>query len=351
MFKAGERGLGYYFDGPDDDHDHAHPQEEEEEGVGSRHAQALAAVGKEAGALEEELTQGRPWMLKGEASRHTRPANALLELSLDFEQATKQAPLVTQELTDSLEEMIRKRCVEQRWEDVVRQAPASGGKERRKEEEVSTEKSKLGLGHLYAQHYATTVLGAAQEESLPKEHAAVNELMGRVCERLDALSNFHFTPKTRVSEVTVTPNVASIAMEEVLPLSVSAAQLHTPNEVYKMKGQEQALKAPSELTQAERHAKRLNKKRKNKKNIQAESARARAEGREAVAQYKTGRSATHKHSSLPGPEGGSEAKMGKSTTLFRALQEEALGAVRGLKAASSSLADKTRPRSAAPLKL
>eukprot|EP00961_Rhodomonas_salina_P090036 1210860-Rhodomonas_salina.1 len=60
-------------------------------------------------------------------------------------------------------------------------------------------------------------------------------------------------------------------MEEVLPLSVSAAQLHTPNEartslravgahaggdvcggctqVYKMKGQEQALKAPSELTQ------------------------------------------------------------------------------------------------------
>eukprot|EP00960_Hanusia_phi_P010594 310785-Hanusia_phi.AAC.1 len=46
--------------------------------------------------------------------------------------------------------------------------------------------------------------------------------------QLDVLSNFHFTPKLVLDDLTVRPNVPAISMEEVVPLASSSHQLQAP---------------------------------------------------------------------------------------------------------------------------
>lgn len=50
----------------------------------------------------------------GEANAKSRPVNSLLEEDLDFEHRGKQVPVVTEETTKSLEEMIKKRILDVR---------------------------------------------------------------------------------------------------------------------------------------------------------------------------------------------------------------------------------------------
>jgi len=51
-------------------------------------------------ALEEKNLSMRDWTLMGEADAKKRPANSLLEVHLDYDHATKQTPVVTQEMTE-----------------------------------------------------------------------------------------------------------------------------------------------------------------------------------------------------------------------------------------------------------
>ena len=44
----------------------------------------------------------KPWQLTGEVSSKQRPLNSLLEATLDFEQATKAAPAITEEVSHGL---------------------------------------------------------------------------------------------------------------------------------------------------------------------------------------------------------------------------------------------------------
>lgn len=59
--------------------------------------------------LEEENIGEKPWMLRGEVTAKSRPMNSLLEQDVDFEHASRAAPLITEEVTESLESLIRQR--------------------------------------------------------------------------------------------------------------------------------------------------------------------------------------------------------------------------------------------------
>lgn len=90
-------------------------------------------------------------MLKGEITSKSRPENSTLEADIDYERQIPSAPLITTESNLSLEEMIKKRILEESWDDVVRMKVEQ--KKERELAEVSQEKSKLGLGEIYEKEY------------------------------------------------------------------------------------------------------------------------------------------------------------------------------------------------------
>ena len=61
----------------------------------------------------------------------SRPLNSALEVDLDFETAVRPPPAPTEAATASLEDLIRARCAERRWDDVPRVAPPAPEVKRR----------------------------------------------------------------------------------------------------------------------------------------------------------------------------------------------------------------------------
>jgi U3 small nucleolar RNA-associated protein MPP10 len=291
--------------------------------------------------LERTNIEGKAWFLQGEVSSTKRPANSLLEVPLDFDHATKQVPVVTQELTDSLEEMIRQRCIDLKWDDPVRKAPPDAKRQKRELEEVDTEKSSKGLGDIYAAEYARTILGVKDDDVEAAKRQEVEALFAKVCNRLDALSNFHFTPKVVADEIAIKPNVPAIQMEEKIPMGVSQEQVTAPQDVLKPKGKDSDLIAEAEMTKEDRNKRRNNKKRRHKENMKKKNAALRAQGLDVpiptkLPTLKGGKVEKAGKGKGKGETagGGTEVKTGayaKSSTLFRALQEEALGTIAGWK--------------------
>ena len=75
------------------------------------------------------------------------------------------------------------------------------------------------------------------EEAKRKE---VEALFAKVCNRLDAMSNFHFTPKAAVTEIAIKPAVPAIQMEETIPMGVAEEQTTAPQDVLKATRSEHA---------------------------------------------------------------------------------------------------------------
>ena len=102
---------------------------------------------REMAEIEKDLVAQKSWELRGEVKATDRPENSLLEVYVDVEKASKPAPIVTQEYTNTLEEMIIRRIMEQSFDDVVpKLAPVE--KPVGDLPEVSQEKSKEGLAEV-----------------------------------------------------------------------------------------------------------------------------------------------------------------------------------------------------------
>lgn len=222
--------------------------------------------------LEKAALSEKPWQLSGEVSAQARPENSMLEEDVEFEQASRMAPAVTEETTLQLEDIIKQRIKDQAFDDVVRkEKPKEEVFEYKKRLTLDHEKSKLSLAEVYEQEYIKKIQQKTEEEENPA-HVEIQKLMDTLFLKLDALSNFHFTPKPPVPEVKVVSNLPSIAMEEVAPVSVSDATLLAPEEI-KEKSKAGDLLGDSEKTTTDKKRERRHKKKVKRLKIKEKETR------------------------------------------------------------------------------
>uniref|UniRef100_A0A672Q685 U3 small nucleolar ribonucleoprotein protein MPP10 n=1 Tax=Sinocyclocheilus grahami TaxID=75366 RepID=A0A672Q685_SINGR len=222
--------------------------------------------------LENAALSEKPWQLTGEVSAQTRPENSMLEEDVAFDQASRMAPAITEETTLQLEEIIKQRIKDQVWDDVVRkEKPKEEVFEYKKRLTLDHEKSKLSLAEVYEQEYIKQTQEKKEEEENPA-HIEIQKLMDTLFLKLDALSNFHFTPKPHIPEVKVVSNLPSITMEEVAPVNASDATLLAPEEI-KEKNKAGDVLGDTEKTTTDKKRERRKKKKLKRLKIQEREKR------------------------------------------------------------------------------
>ncbi|XP_072258389.1 U3 small nucleolar ribonucleoprotein protein MPP10 [Pyxicephalus adspersus] len=209
--------------------------------------------------LQKQMLEEKSWQLSGEVTAQKRPENSLLSESLVFDHASRTAPTVTEETTLQLEDIIKQRIKDQVWDDVVRkEKPKEDAFEYKKKLTLDHDKSKQSLAEIYEQEYLKLNQKKVEEEENPK-HVEIQKFMDSLFLKLDALSNFHFTPKPPVPEIKVVSNLPAISMEEVAPVGVSEATLLAPEEV-KEKNKAGDIKTNAEKTSTDKKRERRQKK-------------------------------------------------------------------------------------------
>ena len=248
----------------EDDGEDGEAEEEGEEGEGrlSEFQLQQRRLRKKIAAMEDASVAAKPWQMRGEVTSKQRPHNSLLEETLEFKQATKAAPVATEEQSRSIEDIIKARIKDELWDDVVRKQAIQPTKFKPKPTEISTEKSTEGLGDVYAREYERQVLGAKPEDEVNKAHEAARQLFAKLSARLDQLTSFHFVPKPFAgTEATVRANVPAISLEEKTPVAMASSTTLAPEEVFGAKRKDKQLADRDELSQPERKALRQQKKR------------------------------------------------------------------------------------------
>ncbi|MCI10150.1 U3 small nucleolar ribonucleoprotein MPP10-like [Trifolium medium] len=62
--------------------------------------------------MEKANVEPKTWTMQGEVTAANRPVGSALEANLDFEHNVRPTPVITEEVTASIEEMIQKRIIE-----------------------------------------------------------------------------------------------------------------------------------------------------------------------------------------------------------------------------------------------
>ncbi|NXP50140.1 MPP10 protein, partial [Heliornis fulica] len=229
-------------------------------------------MSKKIRSLEEELLEEKPWQLKGEVTGQKRPENSLLEETVLFDHAVRMPPVITEETTFQLEDIIKQRILDEAWDDVVpKEKPKEEAFEYKKRITLDHEKSKLSLAEIYEQEYLKLHQQKTEEEENP-EHKEIQEMMDSLFLKLDALCNFHFTPKPPVPEVKIVSNLPAISMEEVAPVAVSDAALLAPEEI-KEKNKAGDVKADAEKTSTDKKRERRKKKLRKRMRLREKEKR------------------------------------------------------------------------------
>ncbi|XP_068266168.1 U3 small nucleolar ribonucleoprotein protein MPP10 isoform X2 [Nyctibius grandis] len=229
-------------------------------------------MSKKIKSLEEELLEEKPWQLKGEVTGQKRPENSLLEETVLFDHAVRMAPVITEETTFQLEDIIKQRILDEAWDDVVpKEKPKEEAFEYKKRITLDHEKSKLSLAEIYEQEYMKLHQQKTEEEENP-EHKEIQEMMDSLFLKLDALCNFHFTPKPPVPEVKIVSNLPAISMEEVAPVAVSDAALLAPEEI-KDKNKAGDVKTDAEKTPTDKKRERRKKKLRKRMKLREKEKR------------------------------------------------------------------------------
>eukprot|EP00112_Aurelia_sp_Birch-Aquarium-sp1_P006456 Seg1713.4 transcript_id=Seg1713.4/GoldUCD/mRNA.D3Y31 product="U3 small nucleolar ribonucleoprotein MPP10" protein_id=Seg1713.4/GoldUCD/D3Y31 len=231
----------------------------------SKHEKQSKKIKEKIELLEKENLSQKPWQLIGEATAAKRPKNSLLEEHLTFDQTLVGAPTITEETTETLEDMIKQRVKDQAWDDVIRKVkPIEKPFEYKKSLGLDQEKSKLSLAEVYEKEYIKQTQEVKEDEKNP-DHEVIQNMMDKLFSKLDALSNFQYTPKQPKPELKIITNLPSLQVEEFTPVTVSTEARLAPEEIYdKEKGE---VKGQGEKTATDRKRERREKKAKKKEII------------------------------------------------------------------------------------
>jgi U3 small nucleolar RNA-associated protein MPP10 len=210
----------------------------------SKYAQRRASIKAQIEALEQENVGKKEWMYMGEASSRNRPKNSLLAIpeELDFERSMKPVPIVTEEQTRSLEEIIKQRILDDNFDDVLRKLPVSTSLKSRAVDtdpdmQEAGSKPSRGLAEVYEQEHLRridpvnnpTPLAA----SVQKQHAEIDELWKNLAYQLDSLTSWRFVPAPEVGGERVVADIPTIDMEEARPDGAVSSTMLAPQEVYR----------------------------------------------------------------------------------------------------------------------
>mmetsp|Transcript_10122 Transcript_10122/g.18604 ORF Transcript_10122/g.18604 Transcript_10122/m.18604 type:complete len:677 (+) Transcript_10122:104-2134(+) len=292
------------------------------EGPMSTHEKRQLEIKQQIEELKAEALGDKSWEMKGEAHARKRPQNSLLEKGdLDVGYISKPAPTITEDSTRSLEDIIKQRILDGDFDDVERKLPPAQDADYKPKAELSVEKSNVGLADEYAKEYEETFLGHTPEAvaKRTKEQNEIMDMFSELCGKLDALTNFHFTPKPpSKSDGEIRPvNVSAIHMEEALPVTESAANHAAPEEVLATKrGRDGVGKTTEEMDQQERKSARRSSKA-------AKRARKRALETEKRVVSKLRPGLGNKHAKTAALNSGADdnVKWSKSSDVFKKIQE------------------------------
>jgi U3 small nucleolar RNA-associated protein MPP10 len=216
----------------------------------SAHERRQAKLKEEMRRLEAASVAKRDWTLSGEARAADRPMNSLLEEDLEFERTGKPVAEITAEVSESIEELVKRHILAREFDEAVRRRPDSlstPADTRRGAFELDDSKPQQSLAEMYEEEHVKannpdTYVSKA-DEKMRKEEKEIEVLWKEVSAKLDALSSWHYKPKPAAPSLTVVSDVATVAMEDPQPTTASGINggesMLAPQEIYRA-GKEKA---------------------------------------------------------------------------------------------------------------
>lgn len=192
--------------------------------------------------LEAELVAEKKWTMKGEVRSRDRPTDSLLDddeaPSLEFDRTSKPVPVITDEVTESIEDLIKRRIKNDEFDDLPKRLITDISQyTQKKKTEVSEEKSSKSLAEIYEDEYHGVDPDQKISEEVQQAHNEITDLFTKLNYKLDSLCLAHYIPKPhefKTIDIKVTDGAASINMEDAQPLHVSEETTLAPQEVYKI---------------------------------------------------------------------------------------------------------------------
>lgn len=192
--------------------------------------------------LEAELIAEKKWTMKGEVKSADRPVDSLLNddhaPNLEFDRTSKPVPVITDEVTETIEDLIKRRIRSDEFDDLPRRLITDVGKfVQKKKTEVSDQKSAKSLADIYEDEYHGVEPEDKVTDEIQAAHEEITDLFTKLNYKLDSLCLAHYIPKPnefKSIEIKVSDAPASISMEDAQPLHVSDEVKLAPQEIYKI---------------------------------------------------------------------------------------------------------------------
>lgn len=282
----------------------------------SAHERKQAKLAEEIRRLEAASVAKRQWTLAGEARAADRAVNSLLDEKLDYEHTGKPIPEITAEISESIEELIKRRILAQEFDEVTRRRPdalSTPANTRRGAFELDDTKPKQSLAEMYEEEHVKannpdTYVSQA-DEKMRNEEKEIEALWKKVSANLDALSSWHYKPKPAAPSLTIVADVPTISMEDAQPTTAAGVSggesMLAPQEIYKAGQEKESIEkgevvpksgapvARQEMTREEKLRRRRREKERIKKRggveiNQRPQSKKTQEKRETIGELKKG---------------------------------------------------------------